>query len=67
MFDHVVLRRAGGGQTLSAGQIAEALLYYQKVHLVIDRGTLLGLVRQIGMSQLLRLLQRQDFSAVYWT
>jgi len=65
MFDHVVLRRADGGQALSAGQIAEALLIYQKVHLVIDRGTLLGLIRQIGMPQLLRLLQRQDFSAVY--
>lgn len=65
MFDHVVLRRAEGGQAVSAGQIAEALLFYQKVHLVIDRGTLLGLVKQIGMPQLLTLLQRQDFSAVY--
>jgi len=65
MFDHVVLRRAEGGQPVSAGQIAEALLYYQKVHLVIDRGTLLGLVNQIGMPLLLVLLQRQDFSAVY--
>ncbi len=50
---------------MSAGQIAEALLFYQKVHLVIDRGTLLGLVKQIGMPQLMTLLQRQDFSAVY--
>lgn len=65
MFDHVVLRRADGGQPISAGQIAEALLFYQKVHLVIDRGTLLGLVKQIGMPQLLTLLQRHDFSAVY--
>jgi len=65
MFDHVVLRRAEGGQPVSAGQIAEALLFYQKVHLVIDRGTLLGLVKQIGMAQLLALLHRQDFSAVY--
>lgn len=65
MFDHVVLRRADGGQAITAGQIAEALLFYQKVHLVIDRGTLLGLVKQIGMPELLRLLQRNDFSAVY--
>ena len=65
MFDHVVLRRADGGKTVSAGRIAEALLFYQKVHLVIDRGTLLELVKQIGMPQLLALLQRQDFSAVY--
>lgn len=65
MFDHVVLRRADGGQPVSAGQIAEALLFYQKVHLIIDRGTLLGLMKQIGMPLLLGLLQRQDFSAVY--
>lgn len=50
---------------MSAGQVAEALLFYQKVHLVFDRGTLLGLVKQIGVPQLLTLLQRQDFSAVY--
>jgi hypothetical protein len=65
MFEHVVLRRAEGGQALSAGQVAEALLFYQKVHLVIDRGTLHGLVKQIGTGQLLALLQRPDFSAVY--
>lgn len=65
MFDHVVLRRAEGGQPVSAGQIAEGLLFYQKVHLVFDRGTLMGLVRQIGMPQLLALLQRQDLSAVF--
>lgn len=65
MFDHVVLRRANGGQPVSAGQIAEALLFYQQVHLVIDRGTLLRLVKQVGMPQLLVLLQRPDFTAVY--
>jgi len=65
MFDHVVLRRANGGQLVSAGQIAEALLFYQKVHLVIDRGTLLRLVKQIGTPQVMALLQRSDFSAVY--
>lgn len=65
MFDHVVLRRAEGGTPITAGQIAEALLFYQKVHLVVDRGTLLDLVRQIGTSGLLALIARPDFSAVY--
>jgi len=40
MFEHIVLRRTEGGLPISVGQIAEALLYYQKVHLFIDRGTL---------------------------
>ena len=65
MFDHVVLRRAESGNPITAGQIAEALLFYQKVHLVIDRQTLFGLLRQIGVSGLLSLVARADFSAVY--
>jgi hypothetical protein len=67
MFDHVVLRRAEGevGVPVSAGQIAEALLYYQHVHLVIDQGTLIALIAQLGPQRLLSLLQRSDFSAVY--
>lgn len=65
MFDHVVLRRAESGTAITAGQIAEALLFYQKVHLVIDRVTLLGLIRQMGVPSLLVLAGRPDFSAVY--
>lgn len=65
MFDHVVLRRAESGSPITAGQIAEALLFYQKVHLVIDRQTLFELLRQIGPSGLLSLVARADFSAVY--
>ena len=65
MFDHVVLRRSETGLPVSAGQIAEALLYYQHVHLVIDRGTLETLLRKIGPQRLLSLLRRPDFSALY--
>lgn len=65
MFESIVLRRSESGQTVSAGQIAEALLYYQKVHLVLDRGTLFSLVRQIGTDWTLTLLRRPDVSAVY--
>jgi len=67
MFDHVVLRRAEGegGVPISAGRIAEALLYYQHVHLVIDHGTLLALIAQLGAQRLLSLLRRPDLSAVY--
>jgi len=65
MFEHIVLRRADGGLPISAGQIAEALLYYQKVHVFIDRYTLHHLVNQIGISDILRLLNRPEISAVY--
>lgn len=65
MFEHIVLRRTAGGLPISAGQIAEALLYYQKVHIVVDRGTLQNLVRQIGTGHILALLRRAEISAVY--
>lgn len=65
MFDHIVLRRAEGGLPISAGNIAEALLYYQKVHLFIDRGTLFKLIQQIGNNRVLTLLRRVEVSAVY--
>jgi hypothetical protein len=65
MFDHIILRRSEGGDSISAGEIAEALLYYQKLHLIIDRTTLFALAKQIGLESLLTLLRRHDVSAVY--
>lgn len=65
MFEHVVLRRAEGGTPVTVGQIAESLLYYQKVHVVIDRSTLFQLVKQIGIDNLKSLLKRSELSAVY--
>lgn len=65
MFEHIVLRRAHNGDPISAGQLAEALLYYQKVHLIIDRATLLRLIRQIGTDHVLMVLRRPELSAVY--
>lgn len=65
MFEHVVLRRAEHGDPISIGEIVEALLYYQRVHVVIDRGTLFGWVKQVGPDQVLSLLRRSDLSAVY--
>jgi hypothetical protein len=65
MFEHIVLRRAERGSPVSVGQIAEALLFYQRVQLVIDRVTLLDLIRQIGTGGVLALLDRPEVSAVY--
>lgn len=65
MFEHIVLRRAEGGLPISAGHIAEALLYYRKVHLFVDRGTLFNLIKQVGAGRILTLLRRAELSAVY--
>ena len=65
MFEHIVLRRSESGQPISAGHIAEGLLYYQKAHVFIDHGTLFKLIQQIGTGGLLTLLRRSELSAVY--
>lgn len=65
MFEHIVLRRTESGQPISAGQLAEALLYYHKIHVFIDRGTLLELLRQLGSKRILALLRRPEISGVY--
>lgn len=65
MFEKIVLRRSETGTTISAGQLAEAMLFYQNVHMVIDRGSFGQLIRQLGPGTLLSILQRSDCSAVY--
>ncbi|WP_438393629.1 hypothetical protein [Caballeronia sp. DA-9] len=65
MFEKVVLRRAENGSLVTVGQIAEALLYYQGVHLVLDPGTLVGLAHQIGLPRLKTLLDLPQVSAVF--
>lgn len=65
MFEKIILRRSETGTAITAGQLAEALLFYQNVHLVLDMGSFGGLVRQLGPGTLLAVLQRSDCSAVY--
>lgn len=65
MFENTILRSSKDNSPISAGQIAEALLYYQKVHIFIDRGTLFNLIQQLGIDRFLVLLERPEISAVY--
>lgn len=61
----MVLRRAGNGLPISQGQLAEAMLYYQNVHIVFDSGTLQGLIKSLGTDLVLTLLKRGGVSGVY--
>jgi hypothetical protein len=65
VFEKTVLRRSQIGQGLSLGEIAEALLFYQNVHLVLDVQSLGGLVKSLGASELSALLERRRLTAVY--
>lgn len=65
MFERVVLRRSLDGPAITVGEIAEALLFYQNVHIVLDYPSLLGLIRNIGMRNTLKLLSMPDVKATY--
>jgi hypothetical protein len=65
MFEKIVLRRSDTGVALTLGEIAEALLFYQHVHLVLDPNALKSLIESLGMEELLALVARKRFTAVY--
>ncbi len=65
MFEKIVLHRSAEGPAITMGEIAEALLFYQNVHLVLDYSSLSSLIDNIGMTGILSLLTRHNVSAVY--
>ena len=65
MFEKVVLRRSEVGPVISLGEIAEALLFYQRVHIIIDYALLNELVEKLGIEGLIRLVSRPNVNAVY--
>lgn len=65
MFESFVLRRSENGDPITPGQIAEALLFYQKVHLLLDSGSLPSLCKALTPEVFLGLLSRPNVSAVY--
>lgn len=65
MFEKIVLRRSQSGPALTVGEIAEAMLFYQNVHIIIDFGALHALIDGLGMRGLLDLLARKNVTAVY--
>ncbi|KUI99223.1 hypothetical protein [Vibrio sp. MEBiC08052] len=65
MFERVVLRRSLDGPAITIGEIAEALLFYQSVHIVLDNSSLIGLTKAIGIQNVLKLLALPDIKATY--
>lgn len=65
MFEKIILRSSDSGQPITLGELAEALYFYQNVHIILDYSSLTQLVTGIGMQKLLQLLSRKNVSAVY--
>jgi len=65
MFEKIVLRRSETGLGLTLGEVAEAMLFYQNVHLVLDPQSLGAIAKSLGLRELLALVERGRLSAVY--
>jgi hypothetical protein len=66
MLELAVLRRTGVDHELvDIGLLAETLLFYERVHLVLDSATLAYLLRTIGPDLLLDVLDRDGVSASF--
>jgi hypothetical protein len=65
MFENVTLRRSTRRQPLTAGELAEALLFYQNAHIIFDYTSLSNIAKAIGVPALTELLSRPNVSAVY--
>lgn len=65
MFEKIVLRRSEDGQPPTLGDLAEAMLFYRRVHLVLDSGTVRNFSTKLGVQSFLNLLDRDAVSAVY--
>lgn len=60
MFDSIVMRRLRSkNNALDAGLLAEALLFYQNVHLLLEHGSLASLLRSIGPNNLNYLIENK--------
>lgn len=65
MFEKIVVRRSSDGPALTIGELAEAMLFYQNVHVVLDYGSLNGFLQTLGPAELLEVVSRPNVSAVY--
>jgi hypothetical protein len=64
MFENLLVRKTDRvSGHLDAGALAEALLFYQNVHLIIGAQTLGSLLNQISSSTFLQLLQEKRITA----
>ena len=67
MFENIVLRRAPEHSSpFDPGLLAEALLFYQNVHIILDHGSLTSLIRSIGIEPLFTIIENGWGKATYF-
>jgi hypothetical protein len=65
MLEFALLRRTGNGEhdLIDIGLFAETLLFYERVHIALDGGTLSHLLKTIGPELLIEVLNREGVSS----
>lgn len=66
MFESIVIKRHESSGEIDPGLLAEALLYYSSVHVILTGGTLKSLLTGIGPDTLLRLLEERRLKATFF-
>lgn len=68
MFDRIVIVRTSRTDSLiDLGTLAEILLFYDNIQLVLNRGTLTSLLRDLGADGFDRLLERPEIKTSFWS
>ncbi len=65
MFEKITLRRSENGVPFSIGHLAEAMLFHQNVHVLLDRWSTIALAKSLGSDLLLSILERPEVTATF--
>jgi hypothetical protein len=66
MFDNIVIyRNDTSARPISAGSLAEAMLFYGRVHLLLSGGTLSSLLTQLGTEGMIQLMAKPEVHLSY--
>ena len=65
MFEQIVIRRPDPESVIDAGTLAETLLFYGNIHILLDSSSLTALVRKIGADNLIHLFAQKHATATF--
>lgn len=67
MFEKITLKSSENDLALNSADIAEALFFYQNVHLILEYGSILQIIKEIGCDLFIEVLRRPNVTATYIT
>lgn len=65
MFEKITLKSSENGEALNSADLAEGLFFYQNVHLVLEYGSILQILNEIGCDLFIEVLDRPNVTATY--